>query len=198
VLESKNVRLRQIEASDLLKLRNWRNSPGIRSYTRGYRPLNVLNQTKWLESLSADQLNIMFAIEKKFDRELIGCCGLTNINWKEGHGEVSIYIGEKKWQSKGYASDALRLLLEYGFKELRLHRIYGIIFEYNDASIKFFEKNGFEFEGRHREARFWDGKFYDELVYGILDREYQRNSAIVAPISPKAQIAPQFDLNLRA
>jgi len=198
VLESKNVRLRQIEASDLLKLRNWRNSPGIRSYTRGYRPLNMLNQTKWLESLSADQLNIMFAIEKKFDRELIGCCGLTNINWKEGHGEVSIYIGEKKWQSKGYASDALRLLLEYGFKELRLHRIYGIIFEYNDASIKFFEKNGFEFEGRHREARFWDGKFYDELVYGILDREYQRNSAIVAPISPKAQIAPQFDLNLRA
>jgi len=160
--------------------------------------LNMLNQTKWLESLSADQLNIMFAIEKKFDRELIGCCGLTNINWKEGHGEVSIYIGEKKWQSKGYASDALRLLLEYGFKELRLHRIYGIIFEYNDASIKFFEKNGFEFEGRHREARFWDGKFYDELVYGILDREYQRNSAIVAPISPKAQIAPQFDLNLRA
>ncbi|MBW1939397.1 MAG: GNAT family N-acetyltransferase [Deltaproteobacteria bacterium] len=198
MLESKNVRLRQIEASDLLKLRNWRNSPGIRSYTRGYRPLNMLNQTKWLESLSADQLNIMFAIEKKFDRELIGCCGLTNINWKEGHGEVSIYIGEKKWQSKGYASDALRLLLEYGFKELRLHRIYGIIFEYNDASIKFFEKNGFEFEGRHREARFWDGKFYDELVYGILDREYQRNSAIVAPISPKAQIAPQFDLNLRA
>jgi len=198
MLESKNVRLRQIEASDLLKLRNWRNSPCIRAYTRGYRPLNMLNQTNWLESLSADQLNIMFAIEKKFDRELIGCCGLTNINWKEGHGEVSIYIGEKKWQSKGYASDALRLLLEYGFKELRLHRIYGIIFEYNDASIKFFEKNGFEFEGRHREARFWDGKFYDELVYGILDREYQRNSAIVAPISPKAQIAPQFDLNLRA
>ena len=54
---------------------------------------------------------------------------------------------------------------------MRLHRIYAIIFEYNEASIKFFEKNGFKFEGRHREARFWDGKFHDELVYGVLDYE---------------------------
>jgi RimJ/RimL family protein N-acetyltransferase len=124
------------------------------------------NQTKWFESLSTDQDNIMFAIEVE---EVIGCCGLTNINWKEGHGEVSIYIGEERWQKKGYATDTIHLLLDYGFKELRLHRIYGIIFEYNEASVKLFEKNGFVFEGRHREARFWDGKFHDELVYGILE-----------------------------
>ena len=55
---------------------------------------------------------------------------------------------------------------------MRLHRIYAIIFEYNEVSIKFFEKNGFKFEGRHREARFWTGKFHDELVYGVLDYEY--------------------------
>ena len=59
----------------------------------------------------------------------------------------------------------------YGFKELRLHRIYGIIFEYNEASVNLFEKNGFVFEGRHREARFRDGKFHDELVYGILETD---------------------------
>ena len=66
----------------------------------------------------------------------------TIFNWKEGHGEVSIYIGEEEWQEKGYASDALQLLLKYRFCELRLHRIYAIIFEYNEASIKFFEKMG--------------------------------------------------------
>ena len=172
MLEGKNVELRQIEESDLPKLRDWRNSPYIRAYTREYRPLNILNQKKWFESLFTDQSNIMFAIKKKGDVEIIGCCGLTYINWKEGHGEISIYIGEEKWQEKGYATDALQLLLKYGFGELRLHRIYAIIFEYNEASIKFFEKNGFVFEGRHREARFWDGKFHDELVYGMLDREY--------------------------
>ena len=97
---------------------------------------------------------------------------MTYINWKEGHGEVSIYIGEQKWQEKEYASDALQLLLKYGFKELNLHRIHAIIFEYNESRIKFFEKNRFKLEGRHREVRFWDGKFHDELIYGILDYEY--------------------------
>ena len=101
--------------------------------------------------------------------------GLTYLNWKEGHGEVSIYICDQKWQEKGYAKDAVQLLLNYGFCELRLHRIYAIIFGYNEASIMFFEKNRFMFEGRHREARFWDGKFYDELVYGVLDPEYFDN-----------------------
>ena len=172
MLEGKYVELRQIEEADLAKLRDWANSPYIRAYTREYRPLNMLNQNKWLLPLLTDQTNILFVIEKLDSSELIGCCGLTHINWKEGHGEVSIYIGEEKWQEKGYATDALQLVLKYGFEELRLHRIYAVIFEYNEASIKFFEKNGFEFEGRHREARFWDGKFYDELVYGILDYEY--------------------------
>lgn len=172
ILEGKYIRLRQIEEKDLPRFRDWRNSPWIRAYTREYRPLNMLNQKEWFESLAKDRSSIMFAIEKKDDSKLIGCCGLTHLNWKEGHGEVSIYIGEEKWQSKGYASDALKLLLDYGFRELRLHRIYAIIYEYNEASVNFFEKNGFRFEGRHREARFWNGKFYDELVYGILDYEY--------------------------
>jgi len=172
MLERKHVRIRQIEEEDLPKLRDWRNSLYIRAYTREYYPLSMLNQNKWLSSLLTDKTNIMFAIEKKEDKEIIGCCGLTYINWKEGNGEVSIYIGEQKWQEKGYATDALQLLLKYGFCELRLHRVYAIIFEYNEASVKFFEKNRFTLEGRHREARFWEGKFHDELVYGLLDHEY--------------------------
>ena len=172
MLEGKYVELRQIEESDLPKLRDWANSPYIRTYTREYHPLNMLNQNEWLSSLITDQTNILFVIERLESSEIIGCCGLTYINWKEGHGEVSIYIGEEKWQEKGYATDALHLLLKYGFRELRLHRIYAIIFEYNESSIKFFEKNGFKLEGKHREARFWDGKFHDELVYGVLEYEY--------------------------
>ena len=168
MLYKKHTKLRQIEESDLPKLRDWRNSPYVRAGTREFRPLSMVNQVRWLESLAGDQNNIMFAIEVT---ELVGCCGLTNINFKEGHAEVSIYIGAEKWQGKGYATDTLRLLLEYGFKELRLHRIYAIIFEYNEASIKLFERNGFKLEGRHREARFWDGKFHDEWVYGLLDFE---------------------------
>ncbi len=97
MLEGKNIELRQIEESYLPELRDWRNSHYIRAYTREYRPLNILNQKKWFESLLTDRSNIMFAIEKKDDEAVVGCCGLTYINWKEGHGEISIYIGDQNW-----------------------------------------------------------------------------------------------------
>lgn len=56
MLKGKYVELRQVEESDLPKLRDWSNSPYIRAYTREYRPLNMLNQKRWFESLFTDQI----------------------------------------------------------------------------------------------------------------------------------------------
>jgi RimJ/RimL family protein N-acetyltransferase len=124
------------------------------------------NQERWYESLP-DSNHIMFSIHN--NSMLIGCCGLTHINYKDGHAEVSIYIGNKNWQGKGIASTVIQLLLQYGFMELRLHRIFAVIFEYNKASIKLFVSNKFKFDGKHRDAKFWNGKYHDELVYSILE-----------------------------
>jgi len=173
MLKGKLVELKQLEESDLAKFRDWRNSPYIRNYVREYRPLNMLNQKQWFESLTNDRSNIMFAIHTVRMSKTIGGCGLTYINWKEGHGEVSIAIGDGEWQGKGCAGEALDLLIKYSFEELRLHRICAIIYSYNKLSIKLFEKHGFRYEGFQREARFFDGKFYDEMIYGMLDYEYK-------------------------
>lgn len=173
MLKGKLVELCQIEELDLEKFRDWRNSSFIRNYVREYRPLNMQNQKQWFESLTNDKSNIMFTIKEIKSGETIGGCGLTYINWKEGHGEVSICLGSNKWQGKGCAGEALELLMMYGFLELRLHRICAIIYSYNKLSIKLFEKHGFRYEGFQREAKFWNGKFYDEMVYGILDCEYK-------------------------
>lgn len=173
MLKGKLVKLSQIEESDLPKFRDWRNSPFVRNYVREYRPLNMQNQKQWFESLTNDKSNILFAIKELKSNNTIGLCGLTYINWKEGHGEVTIYIGDGEWQGKGFAGEALDLLLKYGFEELRLHRICAVIYSYNKLSIKLFEKHGFVHEGTVRGARFWNGSFYDEMIYGILDYEYK-------------------------
>lgn len=170
MIEGNLVNLRALEREDLKQLRDWRNSLYIRAHTREYRLLNMENQRQWFESLVNDRNNIMFGIVTK-DGNLMGVCGLTFIDWKNRNAEVSIYLGEKKWQRKGHASDALNTLIRYAFLELGLHRIYAIIFEYNKASIKFFGKNGFKFEGRHRDARYWNGEYHDELIYGLLKGE---------------------------
>ena len=172
MLEGEKVSLRGIELQDLEQLKTWRNSEHVRPYVREYLALTSEHQNTWYQSLMYDKNTIMFAIDR-IDTEagaepIIGCCGLCSINWKESNAEVSFYIGEESLREHGYGSDALQLLVKYGFEELGLHRIYSIIYAYNKKSLEFFDGNGFTYEGRHREARFWDGKFCDELVYGIL------------------------------
>jgi len=170
MLEGKNVRLRQIEEDDLEQFRDWRNSYSDRQHFREYKPLNLADQKKWFESLSSSN-HVMFSIESK-ERVLMGCCGLMYIDWKNGQAELSIYIGEEKNKGK-YESEVISLLANYGFKELRLHRIFSTIFSYNKEGIKLIKSLGFTLDGRHREARFWDGKYHDELIYSILDHERQ-------------------------
>lgn len=175
MLKGKIVELCPIEKTDLEKFKKWRNTDYVRNYVREYRPLNMENQKQWFESLTNDRSNIMFAIHELETDKTIGGCGLTYINWKEGHGEISICIGDTEWQNKGCAGEALDLLVAYGFQELRLHRICAVIYSYNKLSIKLFEKHGFYYEGSRAEARFWGGQWYDENLYRILDYEYKNS-----------------------
>jgi RimJ/RimL family protein N-acetyltransferase len=172
MIEGKIVNFRALEKGDLRQLRDWRNTEFVRRAAREYRLLSMDHQEKWFNSLfKKPPNNLMFGVENK-QGKLIGVCGLTWINWKDRNAEASIYIGERDWQRKGAATDALRNLIKYGFETLNLHRIYAIIYEFNKASIELFEKCGFRFEGRSREAHYIEGRYWDELIYSLLYGEY--------------------------
>ena len=174
MIEEEITNLRALEVEDLGQLRDWRNADFVRETCREYRLLNMEQQKRWFDSLlKTSPDTIMFGIENK-EGKLIGVCGLTRINWKNGNAEVSIYIGEREWQEKGAATDSLKTLVKYGFETLNLHGVYAIIFEFNKPSIKLFEKYGFKFEGKHREAHYIKGRYWDELVYGMLREEYDK------------------------
>jgi RimJ/RimL family protein N-acetyltransferase len=80
--------------------------------------------------------------------------------------------------SRGYGSDAMRTIVDYGFRELGLHRIQLIVAPFNPAGIRAYEKAGFVEEGRHRESVLHDGRWYDEVLMSVLDREWEaRRSA---------------------
>jgi len=168
MLEGKTVGLRQIEEDDLEQFRDWRNSYINRQYFRECKPLNMINQKKWFESLSSSN-HVMFSIESK-KGVLLGCCGLMYIDWKNGQAELSMYIGDEKNKGK-YEPEVISLLVKYGFKEMRLHRIFSTLFSYNKEGIELIKSLGFTLDGKHREARFWNGEYHDELIYSVLDRE---------------------------
>lgn len=173
MIEGKLIRLRAIEKEDLKQLREWRNEPEIKKFTREYRELSMQNQLQWLDSLAKDKNTIMFAVETK-NGKLIGCTGLTYIDWKNSRAEVSIYIGDKKYKGKGYGTDTLKTLMDYGFRELNLHMLFGEIFEYNKANIRLFEKCGLKKDGVLRDRLYRDGRYWDSIIYSILDKEWKQ------------------------
>lgn len=169
-LETEQIGLRQIEREDLSQVRDWRNDYRIRKRTREYAPLNMLNQEQWLSSL-LNKGNIMFAIVAK-PHSFIGVSGLTHIDWRNRAAEWSWYIGNTEYLGKGYARHIAYLLLEYGFGELNMHRIWGEVFDLADDILDKYKRLGFKHEATLRETYFCQGKYWDSWIISILDREW--------------------------
>ncbi len=112
----------------------------------------------------------VFVIEK--EDKFIGVCDLHEVDKHNSNAKVGMWIG-RKWWGKGYGTSALKLILEFAFKDLKLHRVEGIAFEWNTASRRIMEKCGFKFEGLRRESFKLKGKYQNEAIYGILANEFK-------------------------
>lgn len=141
-----------------------------------YLPMMEIGEEKWIEDLGTSQtgVDIVFVIEACEGESYvpIGNCGLHKINWKDRDAEAGMAIGEKSFWSKGYGSEALGLLLKYGFDQLNLHRISAGAYGFNERSINTLQKNGFEIEGKARLSVFKNGKYWDKILLGILRDEW--------------------------
>jgi hypothetical protein len=153
---------------DLPILLEWRNNPDNRKYFREWRELNFNHQLNWFQNHVMNESSpAMFAIVSN-DGNLLGCCGLTYIDWVHRSSEISIYIGNGYLDGSA-APEALQLMTDYAFKEIGLHRLYLRVYDYDLKRHDLAVNSGFEPEGRHRDAHFYDGKFHDECVYGLVN-----------------------------
>jgi len=175
MFEGKFVTLRALEKDDLSSLKEWRNSLHVRKSTREYKLLNMINQKNWFESIhqSNPPKDIMFGILNK-RKKLIGVTGLTYIDWKNRNSEISIYFSTKNWQTKPEANEVINLIMEYGFEELNLNRLYVEIFSLMKENIKLFIKMKFIKEGQLREKIWRENKWWDTLIFSKLAKEYKK------------------------
>jgi RimJ/RimL family protein N-acetyltransferase len=116
--------------------------------------------------------NYLFGIRALASDELIGFVELGDILWNHRTGWLAIGIGERSYRGLGYGYDAMRLALDFAFRELNLHRVQLTVFGYNEPAIALYEKLGFQREGVYREALNRDGQRWDMYLYGILAREW--------------------------
>lgn len=111
---------------------------------------------------------------KNYDPVHIGNVSLQSINWVNRSAEYAVVVGDKDAWSKGYATEASRILFDHTFKKLGLHRIWSGTAKPNVGMRKVFEKLGMEKEGTFREATFLHGKWEDVVCYGITQNEWNR------------------------
>jgi RimJ/RimL family protein N-acetyltransferase len=113
---------------------------------------------------------VWLAISLRADGRQIGGIGLT-VDRQHQHAELGYWLGTPYW-GKGYATEAAREMLRYGFEDLGLHRIFASHFKHNPASGRILVKLGMRYEGCQREhLRKWD-RFVDSELYGILRQEW--------------------------
>ena len=116
--------------------------------------------------------SVIFGIRLLESNRLIGSCQLHSINHVHRSAELQIRIGEPFQRGQGYGTEAVRLLLDFAFKDLNLHRVYLHVFSTNAAAILIYKKVGFVHEGLLRKAAHIDGAYVDVVVMGILRDEH--------------------------
>jgi len=105
---------------------------------------------------------------------LIGGCGIYVSNPDEREGYIG-YVFNRNYWGQGYATEAAKALLEFGFRQLNLHRIYATCDPANKASARVLEKTGMQLEGHVREHRWVKEKWRDSLQYAIIDHEWKQS-----------------------
>ena len=172
-LKGSKVILRPLnKETDLESACRWVNDPEVRNYLTVSFPSMLVQEEKWFDNLVKKENEILLAIETLENKNLIGFMGLHKINWIDSNATTGAMIGEKEYWGKGYGTDAKMILLNYAFNRLRLHRISSSVIAFNERSLKYSLKCGYKEEGRVREKFFRNGKYWDEILLGILKKEF--------------------------
>lgn len=158
---------------EIKKFTKWMNDFQVTDYIGRTSQITTYNEEKeYLENAEKNTEKRNFIIVNLEDDKLVGTVGLENINWIERSAVLGIFIGDKDFRSNGYGTEAIRLLLEYGFKYLNLHSIRLDLLSVNERAHKCYLKCGFKDTGANREQIFLNGKYYDKLHMDILENEF--------------------------
>ena len=105
------------------------------------------------------------------DGSVVGGVRLYNVNYSDKRAQLAIGIVDPAALGKGVGTNAMRLLSAHAFDTMGLHRLGCRVLDFNARAITAYEKVGFVVEGREREAAYIAGKWHDDLILGLLDRD---------------------------
>ncbi len=167
-LVGKKVYLRPQTPDDALSIQHWFNlsePQSMASMALVVRtPAEAAELAKKAEPSTDRQ---RFAIVRTEDNVLVGRVTYFNLNSLNRSAELGVLIDPDE-RKKGYAGEALKLIIRYLFKYRGLNKVYAETADHNNSTKKLLESLNFKRDGTLRQHYFYNGQFHDKLVYSLL------------------------------
>lgn len=171
MFKGQKVLLRAITCEDMQRQWIAENDPELFYLDGGKpRPISLEDLYRDFEQNSRRNDEIEFAIEA--DGKYIGHCGLRGFNTTTRTAELGIEISDKAYWGQGYGRDAIRLLLDYAFTHMNMHRVHLTTHSENERAIRCYKACGFVEEGRMRQHLYVRGHYVDRVMMGVLREEF--------------------------
>jgi diamine N-acetyltransferase len=189
VLRGRLTFLRPAERDDIPLLARWINDERTVAHLGARAPIGQALEERWFERMMEGQgQNHWYFISCLLgDERPVGNVGLFDIDLTNGSAGIGITIGDPKDQGRGLGTDVMESVLDFGFGELRLERMWLDVYDDNARAIRSYEKAGFVHEGRLRHAVYRRRRYVDVLRMAILRSEWaDRRAADPFPGPPAA------------
>lgn len=175
-LETQRINLRKLKISDAKFIYQNTKDKEVTKYTFVIPPpFEFKKAEKFIKKTQREwkkKIAFEFGIELRENKKLIGTIHLSEINYKNKDANIGFWLSKKYW-GKGLAKEALNLILNFGFKKLKLKRIQARVLHKNIRARNLLKSSGFKLEERLRKKTFFKNKWYDDLIYGLLREKYR-------------------------
>ena len=175
-LETERLFLRRLNVDDVNEVLELRSNPESMKYVP--RPLlktkeDALAHIALIEDKVVNNIGINWAITLKENPKMIGIIGHYKIKPENYRAEIG-YMILPEYYGKGIVTEAIKVIVQYGFEQMKLHSIEALIDPANTASEKVLQKNGFVKEAHLLENEYYEGKFLDTVIYSLLKRNFKK------------------------
>lgn len=147
----------------------WMNDVEAAKLDLAFRPTDWLAFKAWLDELPRTNTQMLFAIRKVFEPQMIGFVVFKNIQMVHRSADVGVRIGVEADRGKGYGTRALQLAMNYAWNHLNLRRLSLTVFAHNARAIASYRKVGFKDEGLFKDGAFIDGEWIDVIPMAALN-----------------------------
>jgi len=161
-----------LEKRDIELKVKWYNDAEVNKTLILNEELELNKSLEWFDKAIYDDSRRDFIIKTK-EGEAIGLTGLRGIDRAHGTAECFCVIGDKSFWGKGIGTQVHSLLIQWAFDELKLHKIWAVVYTNNEAVLKLVKRLGFEIEGTLREEKCISGKRIDMFRIGLLRNEFR-------------------------